>query len=166
MIRSIGRPPWSSSSVGEFLCHNGPQSSIFVTQSLVLPSTCGASYRKQFINPRKVRNFLRLWLNARAQITHGGQVHRLRRAGGRKKHSIGSWVYWMRLSHLLKLIAVAGNVALVTAASLHREDDEGNLTQGLVQRYICISYSRFERTNVRIQWTAYWFIHAVWCKYT
>ncbi len=64
------------SSVGEFLCRNGLWGSLFVIQSLVLPSIRRFSKENNFRDPWAVHNFLGLCFYAGRQITHGGQVQR------------------------------------------------------------------------------------------
>ncbi len=57
-IGSVGRTFWIDSSVGEFLCRNGPRNSLFIIQSSVFPSTCKVSYKNDFRGPPGSAEFL------------------------------------------------------------------------------------------------------------
>ncbi len=54
------------SSVGEFLSHNGPWSSLFDIQSLVLPSNCEVSQRKLYQKPPVNAEFLEFVIKRRS----------------------------------------------------------------------------------------------------
>ncbi len=55
-----------SQLVGEFLCRNGPWSSLFVIQSLVPPSMCEVSRWKRFQNPPESAEFLQFVIKCRS----------------------------------------------------------------------------------------------------
>ncbi len=54
------------SSVGEFLCHNGPWSSLFDIQSFVLLSNCEVSSRKLYQKPPVNAEFLEFVIKRRS----------------------------------------------------------------------------------------------------